>query len=336
LARPIALSLLAALAFASSGNAYDWRQFNGDAAHGGNNTAETAIGRSNVATLAIKFQVRPPDVVDGAPVALESVATPFGMRDVLFATTREGHVLAIDANSGQEIWRRQSGVGDCLILAYLADFGPVPCYTTSSPAIDPNRLYVYAYGLDGYVHKYRVGDGVEVTSGGWPQLTTTKGFVEKGSSALAIATSQGTSYLYVTHAGYPGDGGDYQGHVTVIDLATGNQRVFNASCSDEPVHFVQAPGSPSCPNVQTAIWARPGVIYDAATDRIYVTTGNGRYDGEQGYNWGDSVLALSPDGTGANGRPLDSYTPTSSTTPRSIITSSPRSKQKSMRSTRAD
>ena len=27
-------------------------------------------------------------------------------------------------------------------------------------------------------------------------------------------------------------------------------------------------------------------------------------------NWGDSVLALNPDGTGANSQPLDSYTPT--------------------------
>ena len=302
-------SIAVALAIPCTGNAYDWRQFNGDAAHSGNNTAETAIGLSNVATLAFKFQVRLPDVVDGAPAVLQSVATRLGVRDVLFAATREGHLIALDAASGEEIWQRQQGAGDCIILAYLADFGPIPCYTTSSPAIDPNRLYVYAYGLDGYVHEYQAGDGVEITSGGWPQLATTKGFVEKGSSALAVATSQGKSYLYVTHAGYPGDGGDYQGHVTIIDLASGNQRVFNASCSDQAVHFTQVPDMPSCPNVQTAIWARPGVIYHAAKDRIYVVTGNGRYDGEEGYNWGDSLLALNADGTGRNGRPLDTYTP---------------------------
>lgn len=41
-----------------------------------------------------------------------------------------------------------------------------------------------------------------------------------------------------------------------------------------------------------------------------MTTGNGRYDGQDGgYGWGDSVLALNPDGTGRNGRPLDTYTP---------------------------
>ncbi len=80
-------------------------------------------------------------------------------------------------------------------------------------------LYVYSYGLDGYVHKYQVGDGIEILTGGWPQLTTLKGYDEKGSSALSIATSGGVKYLYVVHGGYPGDKGDYQGHVTAINLA---------------------------------------------------------------------------------------------------------------------
>jgi outer membrane protein assembly factor BamB len=44
-------------------------------------------------------------------------------------------------------------------------------------------------------------------------------------------------------------------------------------------------------------------VYSPATDRVYVATGNGDYDGAA--NWGDSVLALSPDA----GVLLDSYTP---------------------------
>ncbi len=50
---------------------------------------------------------------------------------------------------------------------------------TTSPAIDPNGLYVYSYGLDGYVHKFQVGNGTEVTTGGWPVLTTKKAGVRK-------------------------------------------------------------------------------------------------------------------------------------------------------------
>jgi outer membrane protein assembly factor BamB len=283
--------------------AYDWLQFNGDPAHSGNNSLETVIARSNVASLALKFQVALPAPADGAPVLLQSVATASGVRDLLFVTTKAGHVVALDAQTGGPIWSQQYAAGTCRI-----NNGGSECYTTSSPAIDPNRLYVYSYGLDGYVHKYQAGDGTEITSGGWPQLTTLKGFDEKGSSALAIATSKASTYLYVVHGGFPGDKGDYQGHVTAIDLATGAQNVFNAMCSDQAIHFARSPASPDCSAARSAIWARPGVVYDAGTDRIFMTTGNGSYDG--GSNWSETVFALNPDGSGAASQPLDSYTPT--------------------------
>src|SRR5262249_7179015 len=129
--------------------------------------------------------------------------------------------------------------------------------------------------------------------------------VEKGSSALAFATDRaGMTRLYVANGGYPGDEGDYQGHLTAIDLATGAQRVFNAACSDDAVHFDESGNAGSdCPHVQTAIWARPGAVYDAEIDRIFVATGNGDFDGVRA--WGDSVLALSPDAASL----LDTYTP---------------------------
>jgi hypothetical protein len=112
------------------------------------------------------------------------------------------------------------------------------------------------------------------------------------------------------HGGYPGDNGDYQGHVTAIDLTTGAQRAFNAMCSDQAVHFARLPGTPACSAARSAIWARPGVIYDAGTDRIYMATGNGSYNGTAAGNyWSETVFALRPDGSGTGGKPLDSYTP---------------------------
>jgi outer membrane protein assembly factor BamB len=60
--------------------------------------------------------------------------------------------------------------------------------------------------------------------------------------------------------------------------------------------------------VQSGIWSRAPVIYDPDTNRIYMTTGNGHFDPNL-HNWGDTVFALNPDGSGANGGPLDSYTP---------------------------
>ena len=287
--------------------AYDWPQMNGNPQHSGNNAQETLIGPGNVAGLQLLFQASLPSVADGAPAVLQNVSTSGGPRDVVYLTTKAGHILALDARTGATIWSHQYPAGSCRI-----NNGGTPCYTTSSPAIDPNRQFVYSYGLDGFVHKYQVGDGTEILTGGWPEQTTLKGFDEKGSSALSIATAKsGTSYLYVTNGGYPGDAGDYQGHVTAINLTDGTQHVFNALCSDQAVHFVHSPGTPDCSHVQSAIWARVGVVYDSVTDRIYMATGNGLYDGNAGgHEWGDSVFSLNPDATGSAGKALDSYTPT--------------------------
>jgi len=290
------LALSAAL-IAGTAGAADWPQFNLNAQKSGASAQETTIHAGNVTTLHMVYNVALPAVADGAPAFLAGVSTPGGIKDLLFLTTKDGRILAQDAATGTNVWSHQPATG--------------PNYTTSSPAIDPNRLYVYAYGLEGRVHKYQVGDGTEITTGGWPEVATLKPDVEKESPALAVATTVGgATYLYVPNGGYPGDAGDYQGHITAIDLATGVQRVFNANCSDQTVHFVKL-GTPDCAHVQTAIWARSGVVYDADNDKIFMATGNGDYDGNMGgHDWGDSVFALHPDGTGSGGLPIDSYTPT--------------------------
>jgi hypothetical protein len=291
-------------------NSYDWVQFNGDASHSGNNISEYKISANNVSNLNLLFQVTLPGVADSSPVYLSGVNTTVGFRDLIFVTTRDGYIAALDAQTGALVWSKQYGPGGCLINNNLAR--NEACYTTSTPAIDPNRKYVYSYGLDGKVHKFMVGDGTEIQTGGWPELTTLKGYDEKGSSALSIATSvNGSSYLYVAHAGYPGDQGNYQGHITAINLADGSQKVFNTLCSNQTSHFVDSriTGGPDCyPETTSAIWARPGVIYDPYHDRILMTTGNGTFQ-PANFMWGDTVFSLNLDGSGSGGNPLDSYTP---------------------------
>jgi outer membrane protein assembly factor BamB len=290
---------------------YDWLQFNGDALHSGNNTLDNSISPSTVARLQLLYQVHLPGIADGAPVYLSGVSTANGIHDLIFITTTDGHVAALDAHNGSLLWSHQYGPADCLINNNLAR--NEACYTTSSPAIDPNRQYVYSYGLDGYVHKYAVADGTEITAGGWPEITTLKRYDEKGSSALSIATAaDGTSYLYVAQAGYPGDQGNYQGHITAINLKDGSQTVFNTLCSNQAVHFVDSRVSsgPDCyPETTAAVWARPGVVYDPYHNRILMATGNGTFQ-PSSFLWGDTVFSLNPDGTGLSGDPLDSYTPT--------------------------
>ncbi len=288
------------LSWTSSATSYDWRQFNFDAQHSGFNTREALVGPHNVHNLRMLFRIALPAVADGPPVYLNGIETKAGKRDLLFVTTKAGHILAIEADTGTRVWSRQNAAGTCRV-----NNGSEPCYTTSSPAIHPDRKHVYSYGLDGRIHKYGAGDGTEITEGGWPQVATLKPFDEKGSSALSIATARnGRSYLYAVNSGYYGDRGDYQGHVTAVDLSSGEQRVFNANCSNLTAHLKEA----GCPGRQSGIWARAGVVYDRELDKIYTVTGNGPFD-PRAHNWGDTVLALNPDGTGKGGDPLDSYTP---------------------------
>jgi PQQ enzyme repeat/PQQ-like domain len=290
-----ALALAAAVTIGAVG---DWPQFNLDARHSGASAQETTIHAGNVHTMHMLYSVSLPAIADGAPAYLSRVTTQGGVKDLLFLTTKAGHALALDAATGATVWSHQPATG--------------PRFTTSSPAVDPNRQFVYSYGLDGKAYKYPVGgDGTPVTTGGWPQTTTLKPDVEKCSPPLSLAvTNSGATYLYVANGGYPGDAGDYQGHITAVDLSSGVQRVFNAACSDQTVHFAEN-ASPDCAHVQTAIWARNSVVYDSDIDKIFMSTGNGDYDGNTGgHDWGDTVFALHPDGTGSAGNPIDTYTPT--------------------------
>src|SRR3954467_15778783 len=185
----IAATLIAA-PFAAS--AADWMQFGYDATHSGRNTVETTLSAANVTGIQRRWQATLAASVDGAPVYLSNVTTSGGTKDLLFLLGTDGTLMAVDAANGAVLWHHQES-------------GTQP--TTSSPAIDPGRQYVYAYGLDGYVHKYHVANGNEVTSGGWPELITLKTGVEKVAGSLTIATSGATTYLYVVTDGYAGDAG---------------------------------------------------------------------------------------------------------------------------------
>jgi outer membrane protein assembly factor BamB len=273
-------------------NPGQWLQFDG-------RDPVSLITPQNVNRLYVAWRSALPDPADGSPVLVSDVATKTGFRDLLVVNTMGGRVVALDANSGIRVWQTPAPPG--------------PRWTTSSPAVDPTHTYVFGYALDGYVHRYDLKTGQEIIGPGWPALITTKGDVEKGSSNISIATARsGRTYLYMTIAAYPdpGDDGDYQGHLVTVDIESGEQHVFNALCSDRDMHFTDRGDATDCSSLQAGIWARAGAVYDAETDRIFVTTGNGSYDAHQGgYDWGTSVVALRPDGTTDGGTPLDSYTP---------------------------
>jgi hypothetical protein len=299
--KPLVQSLLAALVLggcALSAQASDWLQFGYDATHSNYNNADTGYSTPGNALL---FHATLSAPADSAAIYLSNVQISAGVqKNLLFIGSLNGTLMAVDADTGVQAWSQRPSTNAGI--------------STGSPIVDPSLQYVYAYAHDGKVHKYRVADGTEITAGGWPETSTLKTGAEKGASALSIGTSSGgVSYLYSVTDGYVGDGGDYQGHITAINLNDGTQKVFNSSCSNNTNHFTTT--SPDCAHAQSGIWGRPGAIYDPGTNRVFFATGNGLYDavGGAGFEWGDSLLALNIDGTGSStaGMPIDSYTPSS-------------------------
>lgn len=293
-------------AIALTAQATDWPQFGYDAAHSGFNSAEKGYSTQKGNTILYSYSLG--NTVDSAPIYVANVGTALGVKNMLFIDTKDGTILAIDADASslQTIWSNQ----------------PTPAAGTNNsngapsgaPIVDSSRQFVYAYGLDGKVHKYAIGTGVEVTNASWPEVVTLKPEVEKGAASLSISSVAGQDdYLYSVTDGYDGDGGDYQGHLTAIDLASGAQKVFNGLCSDQTVHLTNG-GTPDCDVALGGAWGRAGAVYDPIKGHVIFVTGNGEYNADTGgVHWGDSVLALDRNGSGhgSSGWPVDAYTPQS-------------------------
>lgn len=262
----------------------DWPVFGYSPNRAAVSPQQMALTSTTVSGLHKLWSATLPSPADSSPVYLHGVPLPDGTpHDLLFVTTRDGHIVAVDAATGRILWSHQP-VG--------------PKITNSSPVVDPRGGFVYSYGLDGFLHKYGAATGDEVTNGGWPVRITLFPQTEKEGSALNLTAD----YIYVTTSGYIGDAPPYQGHVVVIRTSDAQAHVFNSLCSN--MTYLLSPSD--CPDEQSGIWSRAGAVVDPANGDVYVTTGNGPFNANSGgYDYGDSVLRLNPDGSSL----LDSYTP---------------------------
>src|SRR5205085_8199476 len=97
--------------------------------------------------------------------------------------------------------------------------------TTPARVADPSRQSVSAAAPDGAIRKLRVADGSAV----WTTAITLLPGREKIASALNFFNGR----VIATTTGYIGDAPPYQGHVALLDGATGNLlSVWNSLCSN--------------------------------------------------------------------------------------------------------
>jgi len=261
----------------------DWPGFGRDPGRSNSSTAATGIDAGNVASLR-RQQVRLDGTVDASPIYLRGVRVKGQLHDVFFVTTTYGKTVAIDANDGAILWEYTPQAYESWAGSYRI--------TTATPVAGPSREFIYAASPDGHIQKLEVADGHLV----WSTAITKLPEREKIAAALNFFEGR----VIVATGGYIGDRPPYQGHVAILDGASGRLlHVWNALCGDR-AELIEPR---SCPASGAAIWGRSGAVVDAASGDIFVATGNGRWNGRT--DWGDAAIELDRDAT----RLVGNYTP---------------------------
>ena len=263
--------------------AQDWPTFGWDVGRSSAPDVETGLSAERIGSL-FRQQVVLDGTVDGSAVYLRGATIAGSPHDAFFVTTTYGKTLALDADSGAILWEYTPASYESLKATSRI--------TNATPVADDDRKFIYAAAPDGMIRKLAVADGRVV----WATAITRLPEREKIASPLSFFHGR----VFAATDGYIGDAPPYQGHVAIMDAATGSLlHVWNSLSSDR--NELLDPSS--VPQSDSGIWGRAGVVIDSANGDLYIATGNGAWDGS--VNWGDAVIELDPDAT----RILGNYTP---------------------------
>ncbi len=289
--------------------------FHVDTNRSGLNDQETILTPANVApaTFGKLFSCPVDGYVYGAPLILSNQTINGAKHNVLYVATENDSVYAYDADTcggGTPLWKvslLQSGetpLADEAILPYVG--------VTSTPVIDPTSgtLYVVSTEESSAGGTFRLS-ALNVDTGaqkfGGPvtinaSVAATNSDSVNGVQTLDTSCLQRAALLLANGNVYIGFGGCHSGWLLAYKASTLAQvGVFNASPNlNGEGGFASAGG----------IWmGGAGPVADS-DGNVYVTTGNGPWDGQTA--WGDSVLKFGPTPvSGANGtmQPIDYFTP---------------------------
>jgi len=305
-------SVTAAVSFAVSDIAGVFTYHN-DAARTGQNVKEYALTTANVnsSTFTQLFSCPVDGQIYAQPLYMANLLVGSSTRNVVFIATEHDSVYAFDADSPSclQLWKTSFLATGVTTMSWLDTSPTFPTNDvfpeigiTSTPVIDTatNTIYIEAKTKESvgtgcstsspcYVHRLHA---LNITTGaerfGGPVVVSAPNFVSlRHFNRPGLLLANGTIYIGF---GSHGDISNWQGWVFGYDPATLGQK------------FVFSTSDPTSGSNGASVWdAGAGPAADASGN-IYVTTGNGSYDGRK--NFSESVLKLSPSGT-----LLDWFTP---------------------------
>jgi len=292
-----------------------------DAQRTGLNPTEALLTPTNVApqTFGKLFSYLLDGYEYGQPLLMSHLTVNSSVYNVVFAATENDSVYAFDSDNygtGTPLWQTpllKSGETP------MTD-GPIQPFqgVTSTPVIDPttNTLYVVsAQTLTATSTSTFRLNALDITTGlqkfGGPvtiqaSVSGTNSDSVGGVVSLDTSCVQRAALLLANSTVYIGFGGCHSGWLLAYGAQSLAQTgVFSASPNLNGEGTYASAGG---------VWMGGGGPAADANGNIYITTGNGPWDGTAA--WGDSILKFPNDGTlgtpatvGASGVPTDYFTP---------------------------
>lgn len=246
----------------------DWLMVDHDPLRGGFAPDESAISPATAGNLRLRWSLNVDGQVSAQPLYAGSITAGSMVRDVLIIGTSGNSMYALDANSGDQLWRRNFGAQpqNCAIPGGFGVFG--------APLIDRATLRAYVVADDGSLRTVSLVDGADAAP---PLPVIANPATNKVWGGL---NRQGNRIFFATAS----DGCDtapWRGTIYAIDISGAAPVISNS--------FAVVASIPA-PNGGGGIWGYGGVSIDPATGNIYAATADDSFETFTPY--GNRMLAL--------------------------------------------
>jgi len=244
----------------------DWATYGYEPGRSSYNPQELVLTPQSVPQLQPQWSADLGAAITSQPIIVHNAVIGGVPTELVYIGAANGVFAAFDAATGTQIWSRQ-----LQIQSNGCDQQPNGIYgVAGTPVHDPATHLIYV--ADGAGLLYALDDATGQTAPGWPIQVVPHPDHEFVWGALSLANGR----ILVENASYC-DIAPYTGFVFSVDPAT-------AQIADTFAVTTIGDGG--------GIWGYGGAAVDAATQAIYVATGNGLSTETSGYS--EDVIRLDP------------------------------------------